>query len=103
MSPQYNWGYPAALKNAIDHCYNEWRAKPLLIVTYGGHAGNKCAAQLLQVAEALKMRPTPTMPGITLTSDMIHGGPINPAADFADTLPAVRQGWAELKGLLAGA
>src|SRR5580658_5262594 len=49
VSPQYNWGYPAALKNAIDHLYREWRGKPAVIVTYGGHGGGKCAAQLLQV------------------------------------------------------
>ncbi|WP_197460338.1 NADPH-dependent FMN reductase [Gluconobacter albidus] len=41
VTPQYNWGYPAALKNAIDHCYLEWKGKPLLIVTYGGHGGGE--------------------------------------------------------------
>jgi NAD(P)H-dependent FMN reductase len=46
VTPQYNWGYPAALKNAIDHLYAEWRGKPAVIVTYGGHGGGKCAAQL---------------------------------------------------------
>lgn len=46
VSPQYNWGIPAALKNAIDYLYNEWRYKPAMIVTYGGHGGDKCAAQL---------------------------------------------------------
>ena len=34
VTPQYNWGYPAALKNALDHLYDEWRAKPLMLVTY---------------------------------------------------------------------
>jgi len=29
VSPQYNWGYPAALKNALDHLYTEWSGKPL--------------------------------------------------------------------------
>jgi len=50
ITPQYNWGYPAALKNAIDHLYREWNAKPAAIVTYGGHGGGKCAEQLRQVA-----------------------------------------------------
>jgi NADPH-dependent FMN reductase len=26
--PQYSWGYPTALKNALDYLYNEWRDKP---------------------------------------------------------------------------
>ncbi|TPX16278.1 uncharacterized protein E0L32_003927 [Thyridium curvatum] len=46
VSPQYNWGIPAGLKNAIDHLFNEWRGKPAAIVTYGGHGGDKCAAAL---------------------------------------------------------
>jgi NAD(P)H-dependent FMN reductase len=63
VTPQYNWGYPAALKNAIDHLYKEWVGKPVVIVTYGGHGGSKCAAQLRQVTDGLKMRTVQTMPG----------------------------------------
>jgi NAD(P)H-dependent FMN reductase len=63
VSPQYNWGYPAPLKNALDHLYAEWRDKPAMIVTYGSRGGDKCAAQLLQIVEALHMRPVPTMSG----------------------------------------
>ena len=54
VTPQYNWGYPAALKNAIDHLYQEWGGKPVTIVSYGGHGGGKCAAQLRQVTTASK-------------------------------------------------
>ncbi len=63
VSPQYNWGYPAALKNAIDHCYAEWRGKPLHIVSYGGHGSGKCAAQLRQVAVGFPMRLVSVSPG----------------------------------------
>jgi NAD(P)H-dependent FMN reductase len=44
--PQYNWGYPASIKNAIDYLFNEWKGKPAMIVSYGGHGGGKAAAQL---------------------------------------------------------
>ncbi len=27
--PQYNWGYPAVLKNALDYLYREWRGRPV--------------------------------------------------------------------------
>jgi NAD(P)H-dependent FMN reductase len=46
VTPQYNWGYPAPLKNAIDHLHLEWSGKPAMIVTYGGRGGGKCAEQL---------------------------------------------------------
>lgn len=100
VSPQYNWGYPAALKNAIDHCCREWHGKPLLIVTYGGHGGGKCAAQLKQVAEGLDMRLVPTMPALTLTRAMIEGAPITPDEDFQDRIPQIRQACAELAAAL---
>lgn len=57
VTPQYNWGYPATLKNAIDYLYNEWKGKPAMIVSYGGHGGGKAAAQLKQVLHGLRMRP----------------------------------------------
>ena len=46
--PQYNWGYPAPLKNALDYLYHEWHDKPATTVTYGtrGEAGRptRCAS-----------------------------------------------------------
>jgi NAD(P)H-dependent FMN reductase len=31
VTPEYNGGYPASLKNVIDLLYNEWRRKPIAI------------------------------------------------------------------------
>ncbi|MEJ7625958.1 MAG: NAD(P)H-dependent oxidoreductase [Ferruginibacter sp.] len=33
ITPEYNGGYPASLKNAIDVLYSEWQLKPIAIVT----------------------------------------------------------------------
>lgn len=33
VTPEYNGGYPASLKNAIDLLYDEWRRKPVAIST----------------------------------------------------------------------
>jgi NAD(P)H-dependent FMN reductase len=103
VTPQYNWGYPAPLKNALDHLYAEWSGKPALIVTYGGHGGGKCAAQLRQVLEGLHMRPAATMPGLTLSRVQIEAnhGTIEPDIEFAAHRDVVRQGFAELAALLA--
>jgi NAD(P)H-dependent FMN reductase len=100
VTPQYNWGYPAALKNAIDHLYKEWTGKPVMIVTYGGHGGNKCAAQLRQVTEGLKMRPVATMPGLTLTDDMIRNGHVDPERDFHSHVGEIRKAAGELEAML---
>ena len=56
VSAQRNWGIPAELKNAIDYLFNEWTAKPALLITYGGHGGTQCAAQLKTVLGAIRMR-----------------------------------------------
>jgi NAD(P)H-dependent FMN reductase len=33
VTPEYNGGYPASIKNAIDLLYNEWHRKPIAIST----------------------------------------------------------------------
>ena len=33
ITPEYNGGYPASLKNAIDVLYDEWHRKPIAIAT----------------------------------------------------------------------
>lgn len=33
VTPEYNGGYPASLKNAIDLLYTEWKRKPIAIAT----------------------------------------------------------------------
>jgi NAD(P)H-dependent FMN reductase len=55
--PQYNWGYPAPLKNALDFLYHEWHDRPAASVTYGTRGGNRGAQQLHGVLEGLHMRP----------------------------------------------
>jgi NAD(P)H-dependent FMN reductase len=50
VTPEYNHGYPASLKQAIDLPYEEWRAKPVGFVSYGGVAqGLRAVEQLRQV------------------------------------------------------
>jgi NAD(P)H-dependent FMN reductase len=102
VTPQYNWGYPAVLKNAIDHLYKEWDGKPAAIITYGGHGGTKCAAQLRQVAEAVKMRLVATAPALTLSDDVIrHGAPVRLDVDFQACAASVMQTFHELAACMA--
>ena len=58
VTPEYNHGYPATLKNAIDYLHDEWASKPVGFVSYGGvAAGTRAIAQLNQVVTAIRMVP----------------------------------------------
>ena len=58
VTPEYNFGFPAPLKNALDFLYQEWNNKPVAFVSYGGIAAGTRAVQMLkQVVTAQKMMP----------------------------------------------
>jgi NAD(P)H-dependent FMN reductase len=55
VTPEYNHGYPGALKHAIDLARDEWRAKPVAFVSYGGMSGGlRAVEQLRQVFAELR-------------------------------------------------
>lgn len=50
VTPEYNHGYPAPLKALIDSVYDEWQAKAVGFVSYGGASGGiRAVEQLRQV------------------------------------------------------
>ncbi|MBM4576070.1 NADPH-dependent FMN reductase [Rhodococcus hoagii] len=56
VTSEYNHGYPAALKTALDTVKYEWRAKPVGFVAYGGMSGGlRAVEQLRQVVAELHM------------------------------------------------
>lgn len=80
ITPEYNHGYPAPVKNAIDLGGTEWRAKPVALVSYGGMSGGiRAAEQLRQVF--VELRAAPIRETVT-----IH----NPWLDFESGDPAAR-------------
>src|SRR3989442_10118863 len=52
VSPEYNHGIPAALKNAIDFLFAEWNHKAAGFVSYGGAGGARAVEQLRLVPAA---------------------------------------------------
>lgn len=55
---EYNFGFPAPIKNAIDYLFNEWMYKPVAFVSYGGVSGGLRSTQMLkQVVTAVYMMP----------------------------------------------
>jgi len=52
VTPEYNHGYPAALKFVIDSFKAPWRAKPVAFVSYGGISGGLRAVEQLRLVFA---------------------------------------------------
>lgn len=81
VTPEYNHGYPGNLKIAIDALLNEWKAKALSFVSYGGLAGGmRSVEQLRPVFAELQVvttREAVAFPNVWDTFDE-HGHLVNP-------------------------
>ena len=52
VTPEYNHSYPGPLKKAIDALRDEWTAKPVGFVSYGGISGGLRAVEALRLVFA---------------------------------------------------
>ena len=78
VTPEYNHGYPASLKNAIDFLHHEWRYKPVGFVSYGGvAAGTRSVEQLQQVVTAIKLYPLIEQVNIPFYQQFIQDGALH--------------------------
>jgi NAD(P)H-dependent FMN reductase len=57
LTAEYNHGYPAVLKNAMDWTFVEWRRKPITFVGWGNVGGARAIEQLREVAVEFEMAP----------------------------------------------
>lgn len=57
ITPEYNHGYPASLKNALDYVFPELNRKPIAFVGYGNVGGARAIEQLRLVAVEFEMAP----------------------------------------------
>jgi NAD(P)H-dependent FMN reductase len=79
VTPEYNNGYPASLKNAIDYLNAEWAHKPVGFVSYGGvSAGTRAVAQLKQVVTTLRMVPIQDAVNIPFVQQFLADGVLTP-------------------------
>jgi len=58
LTAEYNHGYPAVLKNAMDWTFVEWRHKPIAFMGWGNVGGARAIEQLRNVAVEFEMAPT---------------------------------------------
>ena len=95
VMPEYNHGFTAPLKNAIDYLVHEWTYKPVGFVTYGGVAAGTRALQLLKpVLVGLKMTPIVEAVNIPFVSQLIKDGQLEATESMAQ---AARTMLAELE------
>jgi NAD(P)H-dependent FMN reductase len=60
VTPEYNYGPPPSLVNALDFVFKEWSYKPAGFVSYGGVSGGLRSVQMTKlIVTALKMMPIP--------------------------------------------
>jgi NAD(P)H-dependent FMN reductase len=64
VTPEYNFGIPGALKNLLDHLYQEWNRKPFALVACGGSGGG------LRAVDGLRLI-VPGLGGVTVPRAVI--------------------------------
>jgi len=101
ITPEYNHGYSAPLKNAIDHLYYEWAHKPAVMLSMGGAGGARGMEALINVLIAVQIVPLAYNVRLTydeVTKDGVKSesgdkkaeGLLEPLAAYAKALKPVR-------------
>lgn len=83
VTSEYNYGYPAPLKNAVDYLHHEWRHKALGYVSYGGiAAGTRAVQQLKQVTQAVGLVSAQTLVNIAWVHSHMQDGAFHDDEDM---------------------
>jgi NAD(P)H-dependent FMN reductase len=89
VTPEYNYGTSAVLKNAIDWVYPEWNRKAAAFVSYGSAMGARSVQQLRETAIEVQLAPIRSSVHIPVATLWAHytGGDVD--AGLAElTVPA---------------
>lgn len=103
LTPEYNHGYTAALKNAMDHLFVEWTRKPVAFIAWGSVGGARAVEQLRQVAAEFEMAPLrhavhilpDVMRPAMMAEDRFDAALLEPLNPRFDIMIADLQWWAE--------
>ncbi len=89
VTPEYNYGMPAGLKNALDFLYDEWAWKPVGFVSYGNtSAGTRSVQMTKQVVTTLKMMPIGATVALRI-ADSTRDGQVLESAGLKETARGV--------------
>src|SRR3989442_14463858 len=89
VSPEYNHGIPAALKNAIDFLFAEWKDKAAGFVSYGGAGGARAIEQLRLVLAEGHVATVPAQGLLSLWTDFEKFTTFKPEPQHEKSLGAV--------------
>jgi len=89
VTPEYNHGTSAALKNAIDFLYHEWVNKAAGFVGYGGASGTRAVENLRLVTGELQVADVKAQVGISLFTDFENFSVFKPAAKQEQSVNAM--------------
>jgi NAD(P)H-dependent FMN reductase len=78
VTPEYNHGLPAALKNAIDYLYAEWHHKAAGFVSYGVQGGTRAVEQLRLVLAEVKVAGVQPQVALSMFTDFTLTSPTDP-------------------------
>jgi NAD(P)H-dependent FMN reductase len=79
VTPEYNYGFCAPLKNALDFLFHEWRYKPVGFVSYGQIAAGTRGVQMLkQVLDGLRLSPIGPNVALPFVQELIADGQLQP-------------------------
>lgn len=107
VTPEYNYGPPPALLNALNYVSREWNYAPAGFVSYGGISGGLRAVQVeKQILTTLKIMPIPEgVPMPMVFQNLDENGNLKPTEIYktsASTMLDELHRWAEaLKSLRA--
>lgn len=105
VTPEYNYGRPATIKNAMDYLFEEWQEKPVGFVSYGGVSGGTRAVQELKLTiTTLGMMPLPQAVNVPFFTQFINENDVfeanEPLIKSANGMLDKLQNWTKaLKGM----
>lgn len=79
ITPEYNHGMPAALKNALDFLGKEWALKPIGFIGYGAHLGLRSIEQFRLSIVNLEMVAISSQVEIDLFAQLDENGEFVPS------------------------
>ena len=102
VTPEYNYGIPAAGKNALDYLFHEWGNKPVGFVSYGGSSAGIRAVQMFkQVVTTVGLHPMGATVAIPFIGEKVEAGTFTANAEEREASTALLDELAKTAPVLA--